>query len=409
MTKKSTENRLNYSTPTLVRKSNRPLVGFLCACLRVYYFFCGIHLKTKSNCGKKIPAPAIVLCNHGSFIDFYFAGSLLWRSKPHFVSARLYFYHKWLSALLKLLGAFPKSMFAMDTESVKNCIKVLKSGELLAMMPEARLSTVGKFEDIQPSTFSFLKKSAVPVYTIKICGDYFADPKWGKGMRRGATVEAELDLLFTPEDLQTLSVEEIGQKVCARLDYNDFTWLESRPDQRYRSKNLAEGLENILRICPICKKEHTLSTAKREIFCAHCGKIATLNDRYGFDDFIFKNFAEWYDWQKDLLRSEILADPDYALTDQVELRLPSKDGKSLTRSAGSGICTLDRSGLTYRGTRDGEEYEIHFPLDRVYRLLFGAGVNFEIYNGVEILYFVPKNPQTSVDWYLTSMILYDET
>ncbi|MBR4079924.1 MAG: hypothetical protein IKK29_06890, partial [Christensenellaceae bacterium] len=78
-------------------------------------------------------------------------------------------------------------------------------------------------------------------------------------------------------------------------------------------------------------------------------------------------------------------------------------------NAGAGICTLSRSGLTYRGTRDGELYEVSFSIRKVYRLLFGAGENFEIYDGTEILYFVPTVKRSAVEWYMTSMILCDET
>ena len=92
--------------------------------------------------------------------------------------------------MLRTVGAFPKSMFATDLENAKNCLTVLRENRILAMMPEARLSTAGRFEDIQESTYSFIKKAGVNVYTVKICGDYFADPKWGKGFRRGSVVEA---------------------------------------------------------------------------------------------------------------------------------------------------------------------------------------------------------------------------
>ena len=183
---------------TTVQKENRFLLRILYSALRVYYFLRGIKIRTVNKCGK-LEKPSIVLCNHGSFIDFIYAESLLIKSRPHFAVARLYFYHKELGWLLRKLGAFPKSMFTLDMESTKNCLRILKNGEILAMMPEARLSTVGRFEDIQESTYSFLKKCAVPVYTVKIQGDYFAAPKWGKGLRRGAVVEAELDILFTAE------------------------------------------------------------------------------------------------------------------------------------------------------------------------------------------------------------------
>ena len=56
---------------------------------------------------------------------------------------------------------------------------------------------------------------------------------------------------------------------------------------------------------------------------------------------------------------------------------------------------------------DGETVCLHYPLRRIYRLLFGAGVNFEIYDGAQIRFFVPEEKRSAVDWYMTSRILYD--
>lgn len=402
-------NRPAYSAKTAVRKPNRFLFTFLYGVLRVFFFLKGVRLKKKNLCGHLPEGPAIVLCNHGSFLDFMYAAALLRKCYPNFVIARLYFYHKILGGLLKKLGGFPKSMFANDMESTKNCLQVLKNGGVLAMMPEARLSTVGCFEDIQPRTYSFLKKAGVPVYTVKLSGDFLADPKWGKGVRRGSCVEAELDLLFTAEQLTRLSPEQIGESVEKRLFYNELEWLQSRPKQRYRSRRLAEGLENILSVCPKCGAKHTIQTRKRDVFCEHCGKLTQIDDRYTFTgDFQFRDFAQWYHWQKEQLQRQIKADPQYVLKSKVTLRLPSKDGKSLTREAGNGVCRLSRQGLTYEGTLDGEPCTETFSPERVYRLLFGAGEDFEIYNGSEIWYFVPEERRSAVDWYLASMLIYDE-
>ena len=388
-------------------KVNGFVWGILYSFLRVYFFLCGIRVKPVNKAGKP-EGPAIVLCNHGSFVDFIFAAALLKKPRPNFVAARLYFYNRFLHRLLSALGVFPKSMFALDTESTKNCIRVLKSGKILAMMPEARLSTTGRFEDIQPSTYSFLKKSGVPVYTIKFCGDYFADPKWGKGFRRGSIVEAELDILFTAEQIEALSVDEIRSGVEARLNYNEFEWLKGHPEIRYRSSKMAEGLENILSVCPVCRQKHTITTKKDKIYCQTCGYLTSLDGRYAFNkDFTFENLAQWYDWQMELLRNAIAADENFALTATVELRLPG-NGKGLTRFGGNGTCTLNREGLAYCGTKDGETVTLQFSLQRIYRLLFGAGVNFEIYNGTEILFFVPEEKRSCVDWYMASKLLHDE-
>lgn len=389
-----------------VQPVNGFVMGVLYYAIRAYLFLCGVKLKTANKIGKP-ETPSIILCNHGSFIDFIYAAALLRKYKPHFIVARLYFYHTILGWLLRQVGAFPKSMFSMDMENVKNCLTVLKNNEILAMMPEARLSTTGRFEDVQSNTYSFIKKSGVNVYTIKICGDYFADPKWGKGFRRGAVVEAELDLLFTAEQVKELPLEQVKQAIEERLDYNEFDWLKQRPDVHYPSKNIARGLENILTTCPTCGRKYTITTKKNQVFCEHCGYLTSMSNRYGFDaDFRFEDFTQWYDWQKMLLEQEIAGNEDYALSSEVELRLRG-NGKEMTRHGGFGVCTLNQDGLTYVGTKDGETVELHYSMQRIYRLLFGAGVNFELYDGTEILFFVPKEKRSAVEWYMASMILRD--
>lgn len=77
----------------------------------------------------------------------------------------------------------------------------------------------------------------------------------------------------------------------------------------------------------------------------------------------------------------------------------------MTRLAGEGVCVLDKTGLTYKGTDDGVEIEKFFPLSQIYRLLFGAGEDFEIYEGKEIWYFQPEERRSCVAWYVVSGLL----
>ena len=396
------------SSKTVVKsyKSSRlllPYIGFRLLCIGKLKF------KMKRNV-ETVEHPSIVLCNHGAFVDFAYAGSLLRKDSPNFIVARLYFYKRILSLILKEVGCFPKSMFTLDTESVVNCMRVVKGGGVLAMMPEARLSTVGRFEDIQESTYAFLKKMGVTVYAIKIHGDYLAKPKWASKMRRGSLVEAELNLLIEKDELATMDISEIKERVESALRYDEFEWLKTHPEIRYHSRQLARGLENVLTRCPCCNSKYTIRTSGRRVFCESCELIATLDSRYSFvSGRPFENFADWYDWQYELIKSEILSNKDFSLSSHVELRHASKDGKTLLTLAGEGECTLDRTGLTYVGSEYGENIEKHFPISTIYRLLFGAGEDFEVYLGREIYYFTPQNRQSCVDWYIASAIIYDES
>ena len=87
------------------------------------------------------------------------------------------------------------------------------------------------------------------------------------------------------------------------------------------------------------------------------------------------------------------------------LKHASKDGKTLLYSAGEGVCRLDKTGLVYQGTDDGAEVVKTFPLADIYRLLFGAGEDFEIYDGEQIYYFIPEDRRSCVDWYIVSGLL----
>ncbi len=394
--------------PNVVRPYHRFKLSILYVFSRIIFFFKGVKVKYIKKVDK-LQTPCIVLCNHGSFIDFAYAGTLIRETSPNFVVARLYFYKKLVNNFIRRFGCFPKSMFTLDLESVKNCLRVLKSGGVLAMMPEARLSTVGKFEDIQKDTFAFLKSAGVPVYTVMIHGDYLAKPKWGGKMRRGALVESTLEQLFTVEELKLLSKEDIEEKTLAALYYDEFEWLATHPELHYRSGKLAEGLENILTLCPKCHQRYTFTAKGHTLRCEACNWETTLDDRYHFTEKTpFAHFADWYDWQTAQYAQEIAENADFSLSSPVVLKHSSKDGKTMLREAGAGICTLNREGLTYKGTRDGEEVEKHFPMSSIYRLLFGAGENFEIYEGKEIFYFCPAETRCCVDFYIVSKLLKEE-
>ena len=394
--------RSNEKEKNRVGKFN-PIIYNIAGMGLYYHVKSKVKIKLKNNVGK-LEKPCIILCNHGSFYDFAFAGRIVKKDKPHFIVARMYFHHKLLRKALNGTGAFPKSMFTNDTENIKNCLKVINNKEVLAMMPEARLSTVGKFEGIQDSTYKFIKKMNVAVYTIKINGSYLAKPKWADGIRKGALVEAELNELFKAGECENLEIEDVKNRIDNALTYNEWEWLETHPEVQYKTKNIAKGLENVLCICPKCKQHLTLNTNKNKITCSHCDLSVVVDNRYQLRGVEFKNIAEWYEWQTEEIKKQVET-KDFKLESKVTLKHLSTDGKRCTRYAGEGVCTLDKTGLKYVGTQDGKEIEKFFEIDSIYRILFGAGEDFEIYDGKELYYFEPEDKRSAVVWYIVSGLL----
>lgn len=375
-----------------------------------FYFRSRIKVRFKKSFEGEIERPSLILVNHGSFIDFYYMGKLLKNERVNFITNRMYFYKSFYKKYLPKVGCFPKSMFQSDMENAKNCVRVLSSGGVITLAPEARLSTVGRFEGIQDVTYKFIKRAGVTVYACVLHGDYFARPKWGDKVRKGSLVEGELLRLYTPEEIKAASLEAVEKKVNETLTYDEFEWLKTKPELKYKSKTLAEGLENILTRCPKCGARYSFSSKKRTLMCSECGMTATLDDRYAFTDGEpFANFAEWYDWQTARLKSEIDDNADFKMSAHVVLKHASTDGKTLLRVAGKGTVEFDRDGLTYTGTDSGESINKFIPMQNIYRLLFGAGEDFETYEGGEIWYFVPDEPRSCVDWYIASTLLKTES
>ena len=64
--------------------------------------------------------------------------------------------------------------------------------------------------------------------------------------------------------------------------------------------------------------------------------------------------------------------------------------------------------MRYIGTQDGHEIDKSFGIDSIYRVLFGAGEDFEIYENNELYYFVPENKKSAVIWYIVSILLKEK-
>jgi hypothetical protein len=206
----------------------------------------------------------------------------------------------------------------------------------------------------------------------------------------GAYVRDKYGVNYNDNYISTLFTKSISKKVAKGAILN----------ARRKFKDTKK------RICPKCKEKYTISTSGHDVVCSSCGMKATLDDRYSFVNAEpFENFADWYEWQKEEIFRSFSEDEGYALTSLVELKFPSTDGKSFLYSAGHGVATLTREGLTYVGTIDGEQTSLSFAKKDIYRLLFGAGESFEIYVGQKIHFFLPKNGQTAVDWYIASEVI----
>ena len=93
----------------------------------------------------------------------------------------------------------------------------------------------------------------------------------------GDQVSADVTCLLTPEQIKTMSVDEINEAVRKALTYDEYKYQKENGiliKETYR----AEGLHKILYQCPHCLTEHKMASEGADIFCTECNKRWHLNE-----------------------------------------------------------------------------------------------------------------------------------
>ncbi|MBR0081597.1 MAG: 1-acyl-sn-glycerol-3-phosphate acyltransferase [Clostridia bacterium] len=228
-----------------------------------------------------------------------------------------------------------------DAACALQILRTLRGGSAVCMFPAGERSYLGKSVEIPMASAKLAKSARVPLITYRLVGGYMTSPRWADTMRRGK-MAGEWVHIYMPEELKTLSVEELHAKISADL----FEDAYAAPPAPYHGKQLAERLETMLYLCPSCGKIDTLRSSGNRFFCA-CGLETWLNEEGRFEG--AKPFAHpgaWDDWQQgEMQRIAAAAGEAVVLSDEgQQLYRTTEDHKLLTVAAG----TMSMSGETFR-------------------------------------------------------------
>ena len=339
--------------------------------------------------------PFFFISNHASRLDYIFAGVPLLPLRMNFVAGYNEFHRSHLALVFRLLRVIPKKNFTPDLYTMKEVSRVIKSGGGVCLFPEGMSSISGANQPVAVGTGKLLKHYKVPVYYSVIRGGYLTSPKYNLRDRCGR-VEVEFDLLFTPEQLSAMTPQEIENTINLRLYHDDYAWNKVHQHHYDIGDKGAEDLEDLLFWCPKCGRQHTMATKGNTIFCTACGNGATLLDTYELVPFdegcvIPETQTAWFNRQREIIRAEVAAE-DFVLEEEVELGvLPDYallKNQATSEIVGRGTLRLDRTGLSYEGTKNGEAWSFHIKsrdlptygmctdLSRFYTFVDGAFVEF---------------------------------
>ena len=343
---------------------------------------------------ENIEGPFVLLSNHPSFYDVYFATTKIYPKRAAFILNRYYFRNKFMRFFFNQIGTIPKKLFSPDFETIRRTLKTIKSGFPIFMCPEGRLGLDGTNYYSTKETGKFIKQLKLPIVIININGAYISKPKWRKH-RIKSNVYVKVTKMLSKEEVLDLTVEEINDIINQGIAYNEFNYIKEN-NLTFKDKKKAEGLENILYRCPKCHQEYTLSSKGNTISC-NCGFNLTIKEDYHFEDneYGLTNIHDWYELIKQEERKHL---DNINLECEVKVKKFNIDNKKLDEK-GSGVCKLDNDKFTFEGNLKVKSFSIDLEILRTFA--FSCGEQFECYYNDELYYFYPvKNPQQCAKWAL---------
>ena len=337
--------------------------------------------------------------NHLSRLDHLYTMKAAYPDRYNMVAGYNEFFRSHLHLVFKLNQIIPKKIYTNDRAGLKAMNSIIKQGGIVTFSPEGMSSIYGTNQPVVPGSGHFLKHYGVPVYCMNFRGQYLTSTKHFLEARKGRT-EAELFLLFTPEQLKEMTADEIQDKLNETFHHDDYEWGQKNHIKWKMHGRSAEHLDEICFMCPKCGGDLTMKAEGKKIWCTKCGNGAVVNDYYEFepftDDCVFPvSPVKWVEQERVRIIKEIRDDPDYSFTEEVNLGYlpPYKyvPKKYTSMPCGKGKITFDHKGIHFDGEKFGEDW--HFDLDYsvIYSLIIMTSTaQFSLYVNNQFYDFKPN-------------------
>lgn len=117
---------------------------------------------------QKLHGGAIITANHTAFIDPFVVGVTFWYRRMNLLVGEVVMGGKLRSALLKGVGAIKIDRNATDIEAIKQSVKVLKNGRLLAIFPQGGIHREDNVDSIKSGAVLLALQGGVPIVPMYI-------------------------------------------------------------------------------------------------------------------------------------------------------------------------------------------------------------------------------------------------
>ena len=246
---------------------------------------------------RQLPETYLVLANHTTDFDFLMVASSF-PNQMYFVgSEHIARWKRLYSIVTYCFGLVTRSKGTAASSTVLEMLRLLRGGHNVCLFAEGSRCWDGVTGPILPSTGKVLKKARCGLVTYRIEGGYFASPRWSGRTRRGRVYGAPVNT-YTAEQLSAMTADEINAAINRDL-YEDAYARQLESPTPYKSKGLAEGMENLLFVCPKCGRLDTICSHNDTVSCSACG-MTFRYDQYGMLDGIpLQTVKDLSAWQKE--------------------------------------------------------------------------------------------------------------
>ncbi len=342
--------------------------------------------------------PALILMNHSSFIDLKIASKLLFPRRYNIVMTSDGFVGK--NLLMRMVGCIPTQKFVSDSLLVKDIFYAIRNNKTsILMYPEASYSFDGTATPLPESLGKLVKKLQVPVIMIRTFGAFGRDPLYNNLQLRKVKVSAEMEYILSPEDIKDKTYEQINQVLKEQFSFDNFLWQQQN-GVKITEKFRADYLHRVLYKCPNCNAEGKTKGEGIHLTCENCGKKYELTET-GFmkaenGNTEFPHIPDWYAWQRECVKNEIL-NGEYKLETDVDIYMLVDTKK--VYNVGSGKLTHDYEGFHLTGCDGQLDYTqsslLSYSLYSDY-YWYEIGDMVCIGNGKVLYYCFPKDKSVSV-------------
>ena len=312
----------------------------------------------------KCEGPFVLISNHASRNDYLFTAPVCLPKKLNYVVGYNEFHRFPLNIVLNLMQAVPKKNFTPDINCIKQIMTIVKQGGNICFMPEGMSSITGMAQPVIPGGAKLLKKLGIPVYYTKISGGYLTYTKHCLDQRVGRC-HVVVDLMFSSEQLKSLSVEEIEDTMNRLLAHDDYIWNKEQQIRFNGKGEMAKNLDTLLYMCPKCASMNTMECSGNIMRCTSCGNTISIDECYNItaadeSSVCPELVTDWTILERERAARDVAA-PDFRYTGHVRVgKLPEYTllhGDATSVICGEGDLCLDSSGLHFSGIIEGKNAE----------------------------------------------------